>query len=149
MDLEGRNFIRPSSYPWGAAVVFMKKPNGLLRICIDYHKLHVTTIKNKHHLSRIDDLFDNLSEVTVFSLLDLAMWFHKLRVVEDSIPLTAFWTRYGLYECLAMSFGLTNAPTFFMDLMNQVFQEYLDGFMLVFKDDFLVYSKDERAWTSS
>ena len=124
--------------------MFVKKPDGSLRMFIDYRKLNKRTIKNKYPLPRIDDLFDKLSGARVFSQLDLATCFHQLRVAEDNIPLTALRTRYGLYEWLVMSFGLTNAPAFFVDLMNRVFREYLDRFMLVFINDILIYSKDER-----
>src|SRR5574338_392724 len=135
VDLEGKNFIRPSSSPWGAAVVFAKKPDGSLRLCIDYRKLNEKTIKNRYPLPRIDDMFDQLSGAKIFSQLDSAAGFHQLRVAEDSIPLTAFRTRYGSYKWLVMPFGLTNAPAFFVDLMNQIFHEHLDRFMLVFVDD--------------
>jgi hypothetical protein len=118
-----------------AAAVFAKKPNGSLRLCIDYRKLNERTIKNQYPLHRIDDLFNRLSGTKVFSQLDLATGFHQLRVAEDSIPLTAFETRYGSYEWLIMSFGLTNAPAFFVDLMNRIFQKHLDRFALVFIDE--------------
>ena len=121
----------------------MKKSDGTLRLCIDYRKLNELTIRNRYPLPRIDDMFDLLSGVKVFSQLDLATGFHQLRVAEDSIPLTAFRTRYGSFEWLVMPFGLTNAPAFFVDLMNRVFWEYLDMFLLVFIDDILIYSKSE------
>ena len=101
----------------------MKKSDGTLRLCIDYRKLNELTIRNRYPLPRIDDMFDLLSGAKVFSQLDLATGFHQLRVAEDSIPLTAFRTRYGSFEWLVMPFGLTNAPAFFVDLMNRVFRE--------------------------
>jgi len=123
--------------------VFVKKSDGTLRLCIDYRKLNELTIRNRYPLPRIDDMFDLLSGAKVFSQLDLATGFHQLRVAEDSLPLTAFRTRYGSFEWLVMPFGLTNAPAFFVDLMNRVFREYLDKFVLVFIDDILIYSKSE------
>lgn len=138
------SFIRPSSSPWRTAAVFVNKPIGSLRMCIDYRKLNKRTIKNKYLLPRIDDLFDQLSEARVFSLLDLTTGFHRLKAAENNIPLTAFRIRYGSYEWLVMPFELTDAPAFFVDLMNRIFQEYLDRFLLVFIDDILVYSRDER-----
>lgn len=142
-ELEAKYFICSSSYPWGAAVVFVKKPDGTLKLCIDYRKLNELIIKNRYPLPRIDDMFDQLSGAKLFSQLDLATGFHQLRVAEDSIPLTAFHTHYGSYEWLVMPFGLTNAPAYFVDLMNWIFREYLDKFVLVLIDDILIYSKSE------
>ena len=144
LELEAKHFIRSSSSPWGATVVFVRKSDGTLRLCVDYRKLNELTIKNRYPLPRIDDMFDQLSGAKVFSQLDLATGFHQLRVAEDSVPLTTFRTRYGSYEWLVMSFGLTNAPAYFVDLMNRVFREYLDKFVLVFIDDILVYSKSKE-----
>ena len=143
-ELETRQFIRSSSSPWGASAIFVKKSDGTLRLCVDYRKLNDLTIKNKYPLPRIDDLFDQLSGARVFSQLDLATGFHQLYIAEDSIPLTSFRTRYGSYEWLVMPFGLTNAPAYFFDLMNRVFKDFLDRFVLIFIDDILVYSKTEE-----
>ncbi|CAH9089240.1 unnamed protein product [Cuscuta europaea] len=143
-ELLDNGFIRPSHSPWGAPVLFMKKKDGTLRMCIDYRQLNKVTIKNRYPLPRIDDLFDQLRGAMVFSKIDLRSDYHQLKIKERDIPKSAFRTRYGHYEFLVMSFGLTNAPTAFMDLMNRVFSEYLDQFVIVFIDDILIYSRDEE-----
>ena len=122
----------------------MKKKDSTLRMCIDYRKINKVTVKKKKPLSRIEDLFDQLKGVGVFSKIDLQSGFYQLRVKDFDVPKTAFRTRYGHYEFLVMPFGLTNAPTTFMDLMNRVFRPYLDQFVVVFIDDILVYSKDAQ-----
>ena len=140
-ELESKGFIRPSNSCWGAPVVFVKKHDGTLRMCIDYRELNKVTIKNKYPLPRIDDLFDQLSGAKIFSRLDLASGFHQMKVEDSSVKYTAFNTRYGLYEFLVMPFGLTNAPSYFVDLMNRIFRDYLDKFVLIFIDDILIYSR--------
>ena len=139
-DLLDKGFIRPSTSPWGALVLFVKKKDGSLRLCIDYRQLNKVTTKNKYPLPRIDDLFDQLQVTRCFSKIDLRSGYHQLRVKRGDISKTTFRTRYGHYEFLVMSFGLTNAPAAFMDLMNRVFKPFLDRFVIVFIDDILVYS---------
>jgi hypothetical protein len=115
--------------------------DGTQRTCVDYRSLNEVTIKNKYPLPRIEDLFDQMKGASVFSKIDLRLGNHQLKIQESDIPKTAFRTRYGLYEYTVMSFGLTNAPAYFMYLMNKVFMEYLDRFNVVFIDDILVFSK--------
>jgi hypothetical protein len=111
---------------------------------VDYRRLNEVTIKNKYPLPKIEDLFDQLNGAKVFSKIDLRTGYHQLKVRESDIPKTAFTTRYGLFEYTVMSFGLTNAPAYFMNLMNKVFMKFLDKFVVVFIDDILVYSKTEE-----
>nr|GFB54060.1 putative reverse transcriptase domain-containing protein [Tanacetum cinerariifolium] len=143
-ELFDKGFIRHSSSPWGAPVLFVKKNNGSFQMCIDYRELNKLTVNNRYPLPRIDDLFDQLQGSSVYSKIDLRSGYHQLRVREEDIPKTAFRTRYGHYEFQVMPFGLTNAPVVFMDLMNQVCKPYLDKFVIVFIDDILIYSKDEK-----
>jgi hypothetical protein len=110
---------------------------------VDYRSLNDVTIKNKYSLPHIDDLFDQMRGVRVFSKIDLRSGYHQMKIRPSDIPKTAFSTRYGLYEFTVMSFGLTNAPAYFMNLMNKVFMEYLDKFVVVFIDELLIYSKND------
>jgi hypothetical protein len=122
-------------------VLFIEKKDGTQRVCIDYRSLNEVTIKNKYPLPRIEDLFDQMKGASVFSKIDLRSGYHQLKIWESDILKTAFCTRYGLYEYTVVSFGLTNAPVYFMYLMNKVFMEYLDRFIVVFINDILIFSK--------
>nr|GEZ03050.1 putative reverse transcriptase domain-containing protein [Tanacetum cinerariifolium] len=143
-ELSDKGFIRPSSSPWGASVLFVKKKDGSFRMCIDYRELNKLTVKNRYPLLRIDDLFDQLQGPSIYSKIDLRSGYHQLRVRKEDIPKTAFRTRYGHYEFQVISFGLTNALAIFMDLMNRVCKPYLDNFVIVYIDDILIYSKNEQ-----
>nr|CAD1827487.1 unnamed protein product [Ananas comosus var. bracteatus] len=135
LDLLDKEFIRPSVSPWGAPVLFVRKKDGSFRLCVDYRELNMVTIKNKYLLPRIDDLFDQLQGSRVYSKIDLQSGYHQLKIKPEDVEKTAFRTRHGHYEFTVMPFGLTNAPAAFMDLMNRVFKEYLDRFVVVFIDD--------------
>ncbi|GKC78909.1 putative reverse transcriptase domain-containing protein [Tanacetum coccineum] len=133
-ELSDKGFIRPSSSPWGAPALFVKKKDGSFRMCIDYRELN-------NPLPRIDDLFYQLQGSSVYSKINLRSGYHQLRVREEDIPKTAFRTRYGHYEFQVIPFGLTNAPAVFMDLINRVCKPYLDKFVIVFIDDILIYTR--------
>nr|GEZ41479.1 retrovirus-related Pol polyprotein from transposon 17.6 [Tanacetum cinerariifolium] len=143
-ELSKKGFIRPSSSPWGAPILFVKKKDGSFRMCIDYRELNKLTVKNRYPLLRIDDLFDQLQGSSIYLKIDLRLGYYQLRVREEDIPKTAFRTRYSHYKFQVMSFGLTNAPAIFMDLMNRVCKPYLDKFVIIFIDDILIYSKNEQ-----
>ncbi|GJX19318.1 putative reverse transcriptase domain-containing protein [Tanacetum coccineum] len=143
-ELSNKGFIRPSSSPWGAPVLFVKKKDGSFRMCIDYQELNKLIVKNRYPLPRIDDLFDQLHGSSIYSKIDLRSGYHQLRVREQDIRKMAFRTQYGHYEFQVMPFRLTNAPAVFMNLMNRVCKPYLDKFVIVFIDDILIYSKDEK-----
>jgi Reverse transcriptase (RNA-dependent DNA polymerase) len=146
-ELLEKGFIRPSTSPWGAPVLFVRKKDDTLRLCIDYRELNKVTVPNRYPIPRIDDLFDQLQGSQVYSKIDLRSGYHQLTIRASDVPKTAFRTRFGHYEFLVMSFGLTNAPAYFMSLMHRVLSDYLDQFVVVFIDDILVYSRsrDEHA----
>ena len=139
-----KGFIRLNTSPWGTPVLFAKKKDKTLRLCIDYQQLNRATIENRYPLPRIDDLFDQLRGARIYSKIDLCTGYHQLRVKEAYIPKIAFRTRYGYFEFIVMPFGLKNALAAFMDLMHRVFQPNLDRFVVVFVDDILIYSKYEE-----
>jgi hypothetical protein len=143
-QLLNKGYIRLSSSPWGYPALFVKKKDQSLGLCVDYRPLNVVTVKNKYPLPRIDILFDQLANAKVFSKVDLYSGYHQIKIRPKDVPNTTFSTRYGLYEYLVMSFGLTNAPTHFMYLMNSVFMLELDKFVVAFIDDILIYSKSEE-----
>jgi hypothetical protein len=143
-ELQLKGFIHPSSSPWGAPMLFVEKKDETQWMCVDYRSLNEVTIKNKYPPLRIEDLFDQMKGASVFSKIDLRSGYHQLKIWESDTPKTAFRTRYGLYEYTVMSFVLTNAPAYFMYLMNKVFMEYLDKFVVVFIDDILIFSKTEE-----
>nr|GEW09964.1 putative reverse transcriptase domain-containing protein [Tanacetum cinerariifolium] len=142
-ELSNKGFIRLSSSPWGAPVLFFKKKDGSLQMCIDYHELNKLTVKNRYQLPRIDDLFDQLQGSSVYSKIHLRSTYNQVRVRDEDISKTAFRTRYGHYEFQVMPFELTNAPAVFMDLMNRVCKPFLDKFVIVFIDDILIYSRNK------
>jgi hypothetical protein len=142
-ELQEAGYIRPSSSPWGAPVLFVQKKDGSQRMCVDYISLNDVTVKNKYPLPRIEDLFDQMRGVRVFSKIDLRSGYHQMKISPSDIPKTAFSTQYGLYEFTVISFGLTNAPAYFMNLMNNVFKEYLDRFVVVINNDILINSKND------
>jgi hypothetical protein len=136
-----KGYICPSTSPWGCSALFVEKKDKELCLCMDYRPLNAVTIRNKYPLPRIDILFDQLAGAQVFFKIDLRSDYHQIKIHAEDIPKTAFTTRYGLYEYLVMSFGLTNALAHFMYLMNSVLMPELDLFVMVFTDDILVYSK--------
>jgi hypothetical protein len=143
-ELLEKGFIRPSSSPWGTPVLFVSKKDGLRRMCVDYRSLNEVNIKNKYPLPRIKDLFDRMKGAKIFLKIDLRSGYHQLKIRAEDVPKTAFTTRYGLYEFFVMSFVLTNAQAYFMNLINKVFMEYLDQFVVVFIDDILIYSPNKE-----
>jgi hypothetical protein len=130
--------------PWSASFLFVKKKDGTLRLCIDSRHLNKVIIKNKYHFSRIDDLFDQLKGAKIFSKIDLISRYHQVRIKDEDISNTTFRTSYDHYEFTVVSFGLLNAPVVFMCLMNGVFKDYLNKFVIVFLDNILVYSNSEE-----
>ena len=140
-DLLSKGYIQPSVSPYGAPILFVRKKEGSLRMCVDYRALNKMTIKNRYPLPRTDELLDQLHGATILTKLDLQSGYHQVRVSEADVPKTAFRTRYGHYEFKVLPFGLTNAPATFMAFMNDVLRPFLDKFVVVFLDDILIYSK--------
>jgi hypothetical protein len=143
-ELLKKGYIHPSMSPWGVPFLFVNKKYGKLRLCIDFQQWNKVTIKNKYHLPRIDDLFDQLKDAKIFSKIDLRSGYHQMRIKDEDINKTTFRTRYDHYEFTMVPFRLSNVPVVFMCLMNGVFRDYLDKFVIVFLDDILVYSKTEE-----
>lgn len=143
-ELLDKGLIRTSSSPWGFPVLFVKKPEGKWRMCIDYRGLNALTERNTYPLPRIQDCLDRIGSAKRISKLDLLSGFYQLRIEESSIPKTAFNTRHGKFEFLVMPFGLTNAPATFQTLMNTILQPYLDKFVVVYLDDIVVFSKSDE-----
>ena len=141
--LEG-GLVRPSKSPYGAPILFARKKDGGLHMCIDYRALNKQTVKDRYPLPRIDELLDQLNGAKVFTKVDLASGYHQVRMVEEDIQKTAFCTRYGQYEFTVMPFGMSNAPSQFMRMMNEYMAPYLDKFVIVFIDDILIYSKNKE-----
>jgi hypothetical protein len=143
-ELLRKGYIHPSVSPWGAPVLFVKKRDGTLRICIDFIQLNKAIVKNKYPLPRIDDIFDLLRGAKIFSNIDMRLGYHQARIKEEYISKTSFRTRYGHFKFVVVPFGLANAPYIFMCLMNDIFINYLDKFVIFFLDDIIVYSKSEE-----
>jgi len=143
-ELLGKQFIRPSTSPWGAPMLLAKKKDGSSRLYVDYRQLNNITIKNKYPLSRIDDLMDQLHGSSVFSNIDLRLGYHQSLVKGDDVQKTAFRSWYRHYEYMVTPFSVTNAPAVFMDYMNRIFCQFLDKFIMVFIDDILIYYRTQE-----
>jgi len=141
-QLVEKGFIVPSSSPYGAPVIFVKKKDGKLRMCVDYRQLNAQTIKNAYPLPRIDDMFDRIYKGSIFSSFDLTSGYHQMRIKPDDCEKTAFCTRYGQYQYRVVPFGLCNAPVTFQAMMHELYHEFLDKFIIIFLDDLLAYSTD-------
>lgn len=138
-ELLDKSYIHPSVSPWGAPILFLRKKDGTLRLCINYRQLNKLTIKIKYPLPRIDDLFDQVQGASIFSKIHLSFGYHQIIINDEDICKIAFQTHYRHYEFVALPFSLTNALTTFMNLMHGSFQPFLDKFVLIFIDDILIY----------
>jgi hypothetical protein len=139
-----KGYIFPSVSPWGAPVLFVKKNDGTFMLCIEFKQLNKVTVKNKYHLPRIYDLFDQLKDEKIFLNIDIRSCYHQVRIKDEDINKTAFIKWYGHYQFTVVPFGLLNAPVVFMCLMNGIFRNYLDKFVIVFLDVILIYYKYEE-----
>jgi RNase H-like domain found in reverse transcriptase/Reverse transcriptase (RNA-dependent DNA polymerase)/Aspartyl protease len=142
-DLLEKRLIRPSNSPYAAPILFVRKKDGGLRMCVDYRKLNDITIKDKYPLPRMEEMLDQLSGAKVFTKIDLRQGYHQVRIKPEDVQKTAFRTRYGMFEFVVMPFGLTNAPATFMRMMNNLLRPFLDRFVVVYLDDILIYSSSE------
>lgn len=142
-ELLANGGIQPSNSPFGAPVLFVPKPDGTLRMCIDYRALNKVTKRNKYPLPRIDDLMDNLAGATCFSALDLSSGYHQFKLVNSDVPKTAFNTHIGKYEWKVLPMGITNAPAVFQAAMHKLFGPYLNRFVCIYLDDVLIFSRSE------
>jgi hypothetical protein len=141
-DLLARGFIEPSESPFGAPILFVRKKGGALRFCVDNRALNKITFKNRYAIPRAEELFDRLQGASIFSKTYLESGYWQIRVAEEAVHKTAFRTRYGHYQFHIMPFGLTNAPENFQAAMNNMFNKFLDEFVVIFLDDILIFSKD-------
>jgi hypothetical protein len=139
-ELLEKGFIQPSTCTWGAPILFVNKKDGGFRLCVDYRALNKVTIKNSYPLPRIDDIFDQLTSAKFFTKIDLRSDYHQIGLDKDAIPKRAFRTRYGLFEFTVHPFGLSNAPSTFMALINDIFHTHLDSFVIIYIDNILIYS---------
>lgn len=144
-NLKALGHIQDSDSNYSSNALFVSKKDGSIRMCIDYRALNKITVPNRYPLPRIDELMDRLQGAKVFSKIDLKSGFHQIRVAPEDVPKTAFSTRYGQFEFLVMPFGLTNAPATFQHLMNAIFADYVDEFVVVYMDDILIYSPDKES----
>ena len=143
-ELLERGWIEPSTSPYGAPILFVRKKTGELRLCIDYRALNKITVKNRYPLPRIDDLLDSLGGARYFSSLDLASGYHQIKISPEDVPKTAFRTPMGHYQWRVLSMGLTNAPSTFQQLMNQYFAHVIGKFVVIYIDDILIYSRSKE-----
>ena len=143
-ELLDLRLIRPSSSPWGAPVLFVRKKDGTMRMCIDYRATNRVTKRMSHPLPRIDECLEQLHGAKYYSSLDLKSGYHQIRIRKEDIPKTSFNTRYGSYEWVVLPFGLMNAPPVFQKTMNAVLGDYVDKFAMVYLDDILIYSKTKE-----